>query len=462
MERSEAALREHGVARIHQLVLAADPGAHALLAARAYREVRRFWEMTIELGDELLAAPRLPEGLTIEPFSAGAARAFHAALEEAFQDHWEHSPESFEDWWERQTRKHDHDPSLWFLVRDGDEVAAATRNDPNRNGGGWIGALGVRRGWRGRGLARALLLHSFREFHARGLRRVGLGVDAANPTGATHLYESVGMHVEVEHVVWEKAVDVSLLRARCPDCRTLTAVAVDDGYECHTCGRTFGAGLVRVPRAWGDGGEAMVEAAALPLAYPEVAVVEEDTLAMQTLAVASDLPARPLVLGGCCCAHVGAVEGLAARHDRVSVLWLDAHGDLNTPESSPSGNEWGMPLRMLLDRGTIDVADVALWGARNLDPPEQEFIAAAGIGDDVDSLLDRAGAVYVALDCDVLDPGELAVFMPEPGGPSLAELDRFLRRVGASGKLVGLGFTGLAPDPANVAGLEQLATALGY
>src|ERR1700750_1605930 len=158
---------------------------------------------------------------------------------------------------------------------------------------------------------------------------------------------------------------VSLLRARCPTCRALTAVAVDEGYECHSCGRAFAAGLVRVPRAGGDGGEAMVEAAALPLAFPEVAVVEEETLAMQTLAVASDLPARPLVLGGCCCSHLGAVEGLAARHGRVAVLWLDAHGDLNTPATSPSGNEWGMPLRTLLDRGTIDAADVALWRARN-------------------------------------------------------------------------------------------------
>ena len=216
---------------------------------------------------------------------------------------------------------------------------------------------------------------------------------------------------------------MSLLRARCPDCRTLTAVAIDEGYECHRCGRTFNAGLVRVPRAWGDGGEPMVEAASLPLDYPEVAVVEEETLAMQTLAVASDLPARPLVLGGCCCAHVGAVEGLAARHGHVAVLWLDAHGVLNTPETSPSGNEWGMPLR---------------------------------------TLLDRAEAVYVALDCDVLDPAELAVFMPEPGGPTLAEVERLLAGVRQSGKLVGVGFSGLAPDPANVEKLERLAAALGY
>jgi arginase len=206
----------------------------------------------------------------------------------------------------------------------------------------------------------------------------------------------------------------------------------------------------------------MVEAASLPLDYPEVAVVEEETLAMQTLAVASDLPARPVVLGGCCCAHVGAVEGLAARHGQVAVLWLDAHGDLNTPETSPSGNEWGMPLRTLLDRGTIAADDVVLWGARNLDPPEVEYIAAAGIDSDPGALLERAEAVYVALDCDVVQPDEIAVFMPEPDGRSLDEVEQLLVRVRDSGKLVGVGFTGLAPDPANVEKLERLTKALGY
>lgn len=107
-------------------------------------------------------------------------------------------------------------------------------------------------------------------------------------------------------------------------------------------------------------------------------------------------------------------------------------------------------------------ADVVVWGARNLDPPELEFIAEAGIGDDPGVLLERAEAVYVALDCDVLAPDELAVFMPEPGGPSLGELERLLARVRESGKLVGVGFTGLAPDPANVQTLERLAAALGY
>ena len=253
---------------------------------------------------------------------------------------------------------------------------------------------------------------------------------------------------------------MSVLRARCPTCRANTAVAVDDGYECHSCGRTFAAGLVRVPRAWGDGGEGMVEAAWLPLDYPEAAVVEEDSVVAQSHAIASDMPKRPLVLGGCCCSHIGAVEGLAARYDRLGVVWLDAHGDLNTPESPPSGNPWGMPLRMLIDGGAVDASDVALVGTRNLDPPELEFIAAAGIDDDVQRVLGRVDAVYVALDCDVLAPDVVSVSMPEPGGMTLAEVESVL--IGIRGRVAGAGLSGLAPDPANVEPLERLCTALGF
>ena len=206
LDLTEDRLRELGAERIHHVTLALEAAAPPLFLARGYREVRRFREMTIELDDEPPREPVLPDGLQIEAFSDDSARAFHAALEEAFAEHWEHRPETFDRWWERQLAKPDHDPSLWFLVRDGDEVAAATRNDPERSGGGWIGALGVRPDWRGRGLAKALLLHSFREFHRRGQRRVGLGVDAENATGATHPYESVGMFVDQEQVVWEKAL----------------------------------------------------------------------------------------------------------------------------------------------------------------------------------------------------------------------------------------------------------------
>ncbi len=197
---------------------------------------------------------------------------------------------------------------------------------------------------------------------------------------------------------------MSSLRARCPDCRTLTAVAMGPGYECHACGREFAAGLVRVPRAWGQGGEAMAAAAALELSYPETAIVDEASLEEQTRVLVAALPERPVVLGGCCCAHVGAVQGLTRRGGRLGVVWLDAHGDLNTPETSPSGNLWGMPLRMLIDDGIVAPDDVALVGARSLDPGEVGFLAETGIDDSLDRALDGVDAVYVALDFDVLDP----------------------------------------------------------
>jgi arginase len=240
----------------------------------------------------------------------------------------------------------------------------------------------------------------------------------------------------------------------------LTAVAFDDGYECHSCGRTFAAGLVRVPRAWGAGGEAMAAAASLDLPYPEALVVEAGTLDEQSAALAAGLPARPLVVGGCCCAHVGAIRGLAARHDRLAVVWLDAHGDLNTPETSPSGNLWGMPLRMAIDEGSVRPADVALVGARDLDPPELTYVAEQGIDDDVGRALADADAVYVALDVDVLAPGSVPpCFMPVAGGPTAAEVEAVLRDVAARGRVAGLGLTGLGEEaqPAHLAGFVAAA-----
>ena len=105
----------------------------------------------------------------------------------------------------RRQNAHDVDPTLWFLVRDGDEIAAR----PQRAG---AKRRRVRRrdrraaAWRGKGIGRALLLRTFAEFYSRGVHRVTLGVDAESPTGATRLYESVGMNVEDAIVVYEKAL----------------------------------------------------------------------------------------------------------------------------------------------------------------------------------------------------------------------------------------------------------------
>lgn len=254
---------------------------------------------------------------------------------------------------------------------------------------------------------------------------------------------------------------MSALRARCPVCKTWTAVAVGPGYECHSCGRAYSAGLVRVPRAWGAGGDAMARAAFLDLPYPETAVVAEETLDRQAGAIARLLPERPLVLGGCCCAHVGAVRGLRERIGRLAVVWLDAHGDLNTAATSPSGNAWGMPLRMLLDEGAVLPRDVALVGTRSLDPPEEEYLVATGIDDSLERALADSSAAYVALDLDVLDPAEAAVFMPEPGGPSLADAEELLRAVASRVAVAGMGVTGLLPDERNVQVVERLAAAVG-
>ena len=155
--------------------------------------------------------------------------------------------------------------------------------------------------------------------------------------------------------------------------------------------------------------------------------------------MAASLPERPLVLGGCCCSHVGAIEALSARFDRLALVWLDAHGDLNTPETSPSGNQWGMPLRMVLDAGSVRIEDTVLLGARNLDPPEEVFIRESGLAtgaEAIDGALDGADAVYVAFDADVMDPDELPSFMPEPGGWSVDEAEQVsaLRRGAVHGR----------------------------
>jgi arginase len=255
---------------------------------------------------------------------------------------------------------------------------------------------------------------------------------------------------------------MSSLRARCPDCRTFTAVAVGGDYECHSCGRSFKAGLVRVPRAWGAGGEGMAEAARVALPYPEATVVERDDLGEQSAVVADALPARPIVVGGCCCAHVGAARGLARRVERLGIVYLDAHGDLNTPETSPSGNLWGMPFRMILDSGDVRPEDAALVGARNLDPPEAEFMRAAGIDDSLDRALAGVDATYVALDLDVLDPSEVDVLIPEPDGLTASGVEETLRELAARTRIVGMGITGFLATERNEALAVRMLAAAGF
>jgi mycothiol synthase len=169
-----------------------------------YVSVRHFWRMVIDLDEEPLAVAA-PSGLEIGLYDPAEERAVHAAHQEAFADHWEHRHQSWEEWQEKRLRDARADTSLWLVARDGGDVAGVALNYWKHSGDwGWVGSLGVRRAWRGRGLGEALLRSSFRELWLRGERTVALGVDAQSPTGATRLYERVGMRVFWRAVVYEK------------------------------------------------------------------------------------------------------------------------------------------------------------------------------------------------------------------------------------------------------------------
>ena len=200
LDLSEERARAHGVSSVHQVALGPDKSARSLLESHDYRSVRRHYAMTIEL-DEPTPEPELPPGLSISTFSPEDAEAWYAAMNRIFEEEWGFELEPFDEWWQRHEGD---DHTLWFIVRDEGEIVALLHGTEGRRGGGLVNWLGVRKSWRRRGLAHALLRHSFREFQRRGASRVGLGVDAENPTGATRLYESVGMRVEADHVTFVK------------------------------------------------------------------------------------------------------------------------------------------------------------------------------------------------------------------------------------------------------------------
>src|SRR5205085_9575400 len=126
--------RELGAPRLHTGTLYLDDAARALLEARGFHFVRAFLRMGIRL-DEPPPDPVVPDGLRLERATPEDDEAVHAAAEEAFADHWEPNPTTFEDW---QRRCRDSDRSLWWVARDGDEIAGVTINDEHRFGGGWV------------------------------------------------------------------------------------------------------------------------------------------------------------------------------------------------------------------------------------------------------------------------------------------------------------------------------------
>ena len=190
--------------RFRHAINAGDRAGAALLRARGLHPVRHFWHMQIDLV-EPFEAGFAPEGIEISGIEPDQdLAAIHAILDEAFADDWGYHPEPFDRWAENHVSSPSFDPSLWLLARDGGEpVGALTANVFGDRG--WVSEIGVLASHRGRGVGAALLRRSFASFVGRGLSCVMLNVDSENPTGATVLYERVGMRVVNRWTLWERS-----------------------------------------------------------------------------------------------------------------------------------------------------------------------------------------------------------------------------------------------------------------
>ncbi|MBW8012091.1 MAG: GNAT family N-acetyltransferase [Chloroflexi bacterium] len=202
-------------ARVVLVANALDSYAPAknLLKSSGMYLTRHAFQMRIEMDDKP-PEPEWPQGITVRTYNPKEdAEAFYRADDEAFKDHFGHVEEPFESGFKLFmhyfTNDETYDPELWFMAMDADEIAGVSLGRKwsyEDKEVGWVSSFGVRRPWRKRGIALALLQHSFREFWERGQRKVGLGVDALNLTGALRLYEKAGMYVHRKYNRYEKVL----------------------------------------------------------------------------------------------------------------------------------------------------------------------------------------------------------------------------------------------------------------
>jgi len=183
----------------------------------------------------------------------------------------------------------------------------------------------------------------------------------------------------------------------------------------------------------------------------------------------------PLVLGGDHSLSVGSIRG-AAKHRKLGVIWIDAHADFNTPETTPSGNIHGMPLAALCGLGdpslvslwdetppVLDPKRVAVIGARDLDPGEKDNLRSAGVMVQSMEQIDRIGmqaalekaiervssdadGIYISFDMDALDPRHApGVGTPVSGGLTYREAHLVCEVVAETGKLIGIDLVEVNP-----------------
>jgi mycothiol synthase len=174
------------------------------LLDHGYRAVREGCLMRLDLEDEPPSPTPLPAGIELHGFVPGRDdEAVHAASHEAFAEHFLHMPSKLEEWRTRVFGRQGFDPALWLVAWDGDEVAGESLAYKDGDEG-YVDSLSVRAPWRGGGLGLALLTSLFLVVHEQGMRKIRLGVDAQNPTGALALYIKAGMLVERREETYAK------------------------------------------------------------------------------------------------------------------------------------------------------------------------------------------------------------------------------------------------------------------
>ena len=184
----------------------------SLLLDEGYKSVRYSFEMVRPNLEDIPDLP-LPEGLEVRPAKPEHFRKIWKAAAEAFQDHWG-ATQWRDEWFERWQEQSFFNPDLWQVVWDGDEVAGMVLNfihekensEYNRKRG-YTEEISVRRPWRKKGLARALLAKSFKVLKDQGMTEAALGVDAENISGALKLYESMGFRTVKRHATYRKPLD---------------------------------------------------------------------------------------------------------------------------------------------------------------------------------------------------------------------------------------------------------------
>jgi len=189
----------------------------ALIERHGFRPTRYFYRMRRDLSQPIPeGAP--PEGITLRIYSPELSQGMLQAFNESFADHWGFEPATESDWDMFFLKRVDFRPDLTFVALQGDEVVGFSFNVVNCETNerynvreGWVQDLGVRRAWRKRGVATALLCASMRAFKADGLDDAMLGVDTENPTGARRLYERLGFVQVKRFVSFEKPVIGSLV-----------------------------------------------------------------------------------------------------------------------------------------------------------------------------------------------------------------------------------------------------------